>query len=1791
MFTSTILFQNSNSKTLMVLQVSVDETTSYIDFKAFPDGHRNRILDRYGMENFLIVNFKLTLKSSIVRNILQRGVRINGSEYQFLGCSSSGLKERTCYMYRGSVSDVDRVLAECGSFYSIKSKSALLKRIGLLFSAAIPTGIEIPDESIHEEDDIENMNGNFTDGCGAVSMDLAKQITRSSCKGLPSDGKYLPSVYQIRYQGCKGVVMVDPKLEGECLVIRPSMKKFASGSKPFKELWLCDYSRPYTFGHLNRQFIMLLSSLGVEDEVFLRVQEEHFHLLTTMKHDSTSAFQLLQFDNQPEQAFRCFEGEKQSERQLSSLRKKLVSQLHKLRLLVPKSRNVFGVCDPTGKLQYGECFFRYTEGGYPKTLHGAVVVAKNPCYLLGDVRVLQCVPIHGLEHLVDCVVFPTNGKRPHPSEIAGSDLDGDQYFVCWDEDLVVLRTREPYNYPSISAPETTSEVTRSVLIDYFASYKNSMGKIDSYYKKWANKRGAGCSECQHLGMLFSRSVDASKTGDQVHIPDRLKPDNLESPTTLHVWEEMDKRVEEIKIVLTISDKIENSIAIDEIFIWDILQNKYPNLSDYQLFRFLLRWCSRAYSNMDDGWTNLKSFAKYLNFGEFTVDQQVEAIDAGIPMDIITNALNKSSLFPPSLLHKFLYYDPHRAWRFYLRSSSSDFNWEHLLRGLQNHPESIVVIKLPEEIICGVTFVLHFLEPPELGEGKSVGDGSIAVYFSSSHFNLDEQRIVGSQFTLDLTEDTLQLYRGKNNHGKNKFGTFVWMGSGSKVQNQAARISVDLTRFKRDVLTTDNHPTVKKVSVSSIEVFVKSRSQDPAYLDIVEAPDLEVGELSHVEEFEEIPSDSDDDDDCSEFNILEPYSLQDAMSMLLQSAKNGQPREFQAILSTITDKEQHSVPEAFIAFQDLLIVMVKKFCHKSLDSRAVDSLQIIITCLSHQFTNPLDCLQLLSSICLLHHSDMAGFTLDKIFSNISVSTKTDLFEMASNWKLWYFLQPLISSKFAEYFYTLYRSRWSIQDKNSSEHEVGGADDHTQHDDALQYTSLFTYALLLNLLSEMSSHDKTVQLEKMKVYCSQTSSRDRNGGERDNKAYTVGFSRTAAGISSVKFSEGSYVAIIIMKKSKSGGLTVLPLAVGTIVKISRQPADILVEVEEPVPQCLERSAKLQRGHWQLSLIANITGYKRTLKALNALSQNPSCTALSSTLILSYTCGRSSPLNLDKDVAACPSLSAGMPLNRDQEEAVKAAIQQRLTLVHGPPGTGKTHVACEIVKRQLALDSSTPILVTAETNLAVDNLCEKLLPLGIRVVRIGRLDQISRSIRKISLEGQVEQKRVEEGKDKSRSSFPSTRMVKQVLRAAQVVATTCTGAGDAAIEGMKFPFVIIDEATQVTEPTSLIPLVHGCQQLTLIGDPEQLGPMNQAVVKSMSDGLETDCSLSESLFHRLNKTMPSFFLSEQHRMHQKLAAFPSRKFYDGKLVTAPSCCSRESTRHIPFLEPHSPSVFLDICQDEHCREKRTGTSFHNLSEVNEIIKVIKYLTECQVSTQDMAVLTPYSGQVRSVSEALGQEKLSQVRAYTIDGFQGREVDYVVFSTVRCNDYGDLGFTDDKYRMNVLLTRARHGIIGIGCRKTLSLHSELWKEWFEGVKICRTVEDESEDQNKKVGDQRKDQRRDQRRGRMRGGHVQSSSRSDSDRHDLQHRDRDGMGERHDGAASARRGWAPPHQRSHSYRGWTGREAGGEQGARGQRRNGQSHHRGRNAPGDRPWRSVDHRGGGTRRRSRQFRGGNTREE
>ncbi len=1732
-------------KQVSLRRVEIGPRSISLSFYPFTRGETNRMVDRYDKESFVLLNFHKELAADVAVKILRKGVCISGEEFQFLGCSSSGLKSRTCYMLCGTPGDVQNVLKECGNFSAIKSVSKRLSRIGLLFSAVKSTNVEVLDEHVTEVDDIETPAGNFTDGCGSISMELAQRVVEGAKLelALPKVFQHPPSVLQIRYQGCKGVVMTDPNLKKTTMLVRKSMKKFKPGTKPMRELWLCGYSRPYSYGHLNRQFIMLLSGLNVKDEVFLQLQQEHFQRLQTVTEDPEVAIKMLLWNNQPDIATKvakCSPGEFKSDSNLqaavSHLRSNLIPKLEKLRLLVVKSRNIYGVCDPLGVLKYGECFFRPTIHGTPKTLSGCVTVAKNPCYLLGDIRVLTAVNVPLLEHLVDCIVFPTQGKRPHPLEIAGSDLDGDQYFVCWDPNLVPPKLRRPYNYPSVEAllPPT---VTRDNMIVYFAKQNmqsNVMGKIDKLFTYWADLKGVNCTECEQLGMLFSRSVDAAKTGDPVCIPRHLQPPKgyLQSRDKLNdmsqtsgsttfnsdssrVWKKMEceaatKKRELSKEVATSLLSSDATPAVCEKFIWSLVFDKELNMSAFELFQFVQRWCNAQKLSEEEATDTLLEFSDHINFGEFTVDQQKAAIDSGIPVSVVTNALNKSKILLPDMLESFLLDSPHCGWRFYFCSQSAEFNWQHLLKAVQRHPESIVIFQLPH----GIKFALHFLDQFQLGETDLVTNtGSIAAYFFSPHFGFQHRHVLGPQYNLHLESNILELYRGVRRQ------TFIWFGN----EEDDAKISIDLTRFDSNIFRKAQHPKVRKDSLYSMEVFVKSFHHEPAYLDIytpyqpddILPEDLE--DTITAVEIEQLPSDCEDETEtASKTSNLDSYTPVAALSLLRESARKGNCTCFREVLQLIVSNDTQSLPATALkeALLTLLVQLSTRHAHKVLIPHLADSLQIIITLNLHHFPilSPVELLKLLSAISRLHCFQLVEQMAVPLTSKLQVSQCSEYLEVVSHWEDWYSLAPRTALRVAGDLYAFYDSFLTpLQGSSSSEqpsdtdctmendssevvqtslHELACMKDKKSPVDNVQverYCCYFAHLVLQHFLAETENIQKHIQstenavdtsLTMLKAYdfndphqvalegsniLSESTKEEKSC--KEESAWRVGFSRSEA-VGSKKFTEGTYVAIHLMSQTQSSRIVSHPVALGCLVQVSSPPANIVVDVSAPVPHCLRRSVRLGKGHWELRLVGNITTFKRTTKVLLDILRcqkrsmellpllvhpdafPPTVTAgdrdntvKSSTVAATVNKAQASSFTTAAAVttdgihAAC-SVNGGF--NPSQEQAIVAALKQRLTLIHGPPGTGKTYVACEIVFRQLAQFEDCCVLVAAETNMAVDNLTRQLLQLRLRVVRVGNQGRIAPDIRHSSLEYQVQVKSI---LSKRRSQFLDPKLAKQVLQAAQVVATTCAGVGDSALKGMYFPFVLIDEATQATEPVSLLPIVHHCEQIVLIGDPEQLAPTIPFPTSS-AHGPSVHM-MAVTLFHRLQSVLPSFFLEEQHRMHPELAEFPSQAFYNGKLKSAMSTTMRPPL-NVPWLDQCRPLLFIDI--PSHNCERKVGTSFENTAEAEVVVEVVRSLLSYEVSPLEVVVLTPYTGQVQCIRQKLSLVA-SRVEVCTVDSFQGREKDVVVFSTV-CNHPGRLDFVGNRYRMNVLLTRMKRGLVGVGSKNTLE-GDELWAKWLQQATV----------------------------------------------------------------------------------------------------------------------------------------------
>ena len=1643
----------------------------------YDNREKDRMVDRYGTSKFVRLEFDKNVEASTVVHFLNYGMYIDGEEYQFIGCSQGGIKNRHCYMFKGSVELVKEVLAECGQFSVIKSTSKRLKRIGLLFSKATPTEVTIPEGDVIFVDDIENRNGNFTDGCGSISIKLAKAVIESAQLDLED---YLPSVYQIRYSGCKGVVSVDPNTEQPGLILRKSMKKFEPGTKPFNSIWLCDYSKPYSYGKLNKQFIMLLSGLGINDQIFLNKQQQFFEMIEKMTTSSEVATIMFLWNKQPDlarAAVKCqniaSESNKHLYQAICRLKHKYVDKLNKLSIFVEESRRVFGVCDQFDILEYGQCFIRPTIRGKPHTITGKVVVAKSPCYLLGDVRVLNAIDNPKLHHLVDCIVFPTKGKQPHPNEIAGSDLDGDEFFVCWDEQLIPCKLREPYNYPSVENRNTPT-TTREMMISYLSKQNQQssmMGKINNNFQWFADLKGVDCTECKELGVLFSRSVDQTKTGDVVKITKHLQRPNdptdettNQKPAQNKVWLIMQQKAEEKKKGFANKvDTLEVS-ACSESFMWYLVQESSA-INDFKLFCLVQQWCQSQYSSEEEVLTKLLEFSQCIDFGKMSIGERITVMDAGIPKELVMNSLNWSKLLTPEMLSHFSMQSPHCGWHCYL-SSSTRFQWIHLMQAVQKYKESFVVVDLGDGLICA----LHFSCTLPLGESE-IAPGSVTAYFFSSHFDYKGQHILGKNYYVNLEDGVLQLYRNNN-----KAQTFIWLRSEAKSKEGELvfdRMSIDLQTYG-----IKKHPKVNKQSFHSIEVYVRNVSGLPVYFDIYNANQYidQIPEVVIYDEIDELP-DYNNEKVTQKINLPKSNTINNYLETLRQISDRGDCKTFLEALPTILSHEEYNLlahrSMLCTCLNVLLLECVTKSAHKSLHEDEIETLQIIIVELQALIVDPLECVQLLSKLSRLKCPDLLKQVLGSILPHIQLSNISSFIDICLSWKSWYFIPLEIALKLLERLFILHQSVVSTHTKPSSTDNctifelATSLSSHMKSNPVMlqYYSSHFAYLLLSHLLHEMTN--------KREVTCNKNEDTGHNlvklsaddpsnriideDDDREASYKRVTFHRSQ-NIKKTSISKYTWVSINLMTK-EAGKIISTPVAIGEVVNVTNVPACIVVDVHQPVPNCLMQSIRLtevSKCHWELCSIGNITAFRRAMKCLNNICNGQVCGDIVSLLVHPsgfldtdrFQIGFSDKPLFQENLSSKPphemegstnteniQLSPALSFNCSQQKAIRAALKQRLTLIHGPPGTGKTLLACQIVNLFCKqLQDKERILVTAETNMAVDNLTRKLLEHNIKVVRVGRLDLISDDIHHVTLE---------QHKELSKDGSPKF-VTKTVLRSVQVIATTCTGAGDLAIKEFCFPYVIIDEATQVTEPNSLVPLMNNCQQLTLIGDPAQLSPTLLAVTPE-DDGsnLPQVKQLTQTLFHRLQKVLPPYFLNEQYRMHPSIAEFPSTTFYDGKLNSAQMTMERASIKSPLFIKP---IVFIDAPS----KETRCGRSYMNEVESDVVIKLVAQLIEDNINPSSIAILTPYAAQVIKIKEYL---TLKVTEVCTIDAFQGREKDVIIFSTVRCNSHGTLGFTDDKYRMNVLLTRAKRGIIGVGCKKTLNA-SRLWKKWLQQLRIL-TIDD----------------------------------------------------------------------------------------------------------------------------------------
>lgn len=451
----------------------------------------------------------------------------------------------------------------------------------------------------------------------------------------------------------------------------------------------------------------------------------------------------------------------------------------------------------------------------------------------------------------------------------------------------------------------------------------------------------------------------------------------------------------------------------------------------------------------------------------------------------------------------------------------------------------------------------------------------------------------------------------------------------------------------------------------------------------------------------------------------------------------------------------------------------------------------------------------------------------------------------------------------------------------------------------------------------------------------------------------------------------------------------------------------------------------------------------------------------------------------------------LNESQLEAVRFALSaDDVAIIHGPPGTGKTTTVVELI-RQITRDGGR-VLAVAPSNIAVDNLFERLLAAGERVVRLGHPARVLPELRDHTLDLLVEnhpdvkmarklareayslreqaskytRAKPERGarqamRQDAKSMLADARkiedmVVERLLDGARVICATTTGLDGRLLGERRFDWCIMDEASQSTEAGAWSPLQYA-GRLVLAGDHKQLPP---TIISAEAAAEGFNISLMERLLDQLGAGL-SRRLTVQYRMHNAIMQFSSEEFYDGSL-TAHASVQGHLLQDLPNLAADdltgTPVTFIDTAGASYDEEREPdGESRLNPLEAELVIKKLGSLLAAGLTPAAIGIIAPYSAQVRLLRERIPQ---AEVEVDSVDGFQGREKEAVIVSLVRSNRENEIGFLADIRRMNVALTRARRKLIVIGDSATIAAHPfyQRMVNYFEAIGAYHSVWEEHE-------------------------------------------------------------------------------------------------------------------------------------
>ncbi len=458
------------------------------------------------------------------------GITIGDRHYEFLAFGNSQFREHGAYFFAPTVDlSTEVIRGWMGMFRDIRIVAKHAARLGQCFSTT--RAISGTKVNIIEIDDIKRNGKDFSDGVGKISELLARLV--ASELGIAHSPFGPPSVYQFRLGGCKGVLAVSPDATKREIHIRESQYKFPA---VHEGLEIIRWSQ-YASANLNRQLILVLSALGVPDDIFVSKLRMQLFDLERAMNDQKMALSLLQKDVDANQmtlvlAATVVDG-------FQSAREPFVTSLlqlwrawsikylkEKARITVGEGALLFGCVDETATLKghfdhvvppshdasieektkaLPEVFVQLSKNPdeKPLVILGPMLLARNPSLHPGDIRVVCGVDVPKLHHLRDVVVLPQTGDRDLAGMCSGGDLDGDDYLVIWDKELLPYEWNyEPMDYAPPQPVTVNREVTVDDITSFFVTYmkNDTLPRIAHAHVAFADFTDAGVKDekCRSL---------------------------------------------------------------------------------------------------------------------------------------------------------------------------------------------------------------------------------------------------------------------------------------------------------------------------------------------------------------------------------------------------------------------------------------------------------------------------------------------------------------------------------------------------------------------------------------------------------------------------------------------------------------------------------------------------------------------------------------------------------------------------------------------------------------------------------------------------------------------------------------------------------------------------------------------------------------------------------------------------------------------------------------------------------------------------------------------------------------------------------------------------------------------------------------------------------------------------------------------------------------------------------------------------------------------------------------------